>query len=126
MIVVAAVIIENGKLLLCHRNAKQIGWEFPGGKVDKGETEPQALQREILEELQLQIVVGRFCAESQIQAGDKIICLRAYYAAIIGGTLALNVHDQAVWIEPEEVLQHALLPADIPIAQAVLQNYKNV
>ncbi|CNI51207.1 pyrimidine (deoxy)nucleoside triphosphate pyrophosphohydrolase [Yersinia bercovieri] len=78
--VVAAIIERNGKVLLAQRNSSsdQAGlWEFPGGKVEAGENQPQALIRELAEELNIAATVTRYIATNQWDSGKNIIRLHA-------------------------------------------------
>lgn len=119
--VCAAVIRYEGKILLCHRDKEPGGWEFPGGKLEPGESFAQALVREIREELALDIAVGDFIAESYTSKGNIEIHLRAYDCRMVSGTLSLSAHDEFALLAPKDVLTYDLLPADIPIAKKVLE-----
>jgi len=95
------------------------GWEFPGGKVELGETLQQCLVREIKEEFCVEIVVGKLIAESKYKINDKIIHLIAFNAKIISGIITPSEHEEIVFVAPEKLLDYDLLPADIPIAKKV-------
>lgn len=118
-IVVAAVIQEEKRVLLVRRGPeqKQAGyWEFPGGKLEPGETYSQCIEREIFEELGLIIEAGDQVATSDFEYPNGAIRLVGMLASIKRGTLTLSVHDRYAWALPCELGSYMLAPADIPIA----------
>ena len=120
--VTAAVINKNGKILIARRKNSLCGnpgWEFPGGKVEEGETFQQCLIREIKEEFCLEIEVGKFVAESKYKTNNKIIHLIAFNAKIISGIITPSEHEEIIFVTPEKLLDYDLLPADIPIAKEI-------
>jgi 8-oxo-dGTP diphosphatase len=122
--VVAALIEHDGKILVTRRKEGQSHagfWEFPGGKIEGGETAEQALRREILEELGLEIDVGTLFATNQFDYKDFRIELLAYEATNPRGELVLVVHDKAEFVEVEKLLEYSLTAADVPIAQAYVE-----
>ena len=116
--VVAAVIERDGKILACRRAPhKSLAglWEFPGGKVEPGETDEVALAREILEELGIEITVGEFIAESVAPAGQAMIHLNAYWAeTTVAGEVSSTDHDRMEWLSPKDVSDYEWAPADVP------------
>lgn len=123
--VTAAVIQRGGEVLLARREAGShlAGyWEFPGGKVEKGESPEDCLAREIREELHLEATVGRFIASSLHTYGDREIELLAYEVALADGPIVLNDHDEVRWAPIPELLHHKLAPADVPIAERLQAN----
>jgi len=121
--VIAAVIKKNGKILIAKRKNSLCGnpgWEFPGGKVELGETFQQCLIREIKEEFCVEIVVGKLIAESKYKTNDKIIHLIAFNANIISGIITPLEHEEIIFVTPEKLLDYDLLPADIPIAEKII------
>lgn len=119
--VVAGILEQAGRVLLCLRHVPQ-GWEFPGGKIEAGESSEQALVREILEELGLHIAVGGYIGESHFYKGDKSIHLLAYQAKILAGEIQLFAHKAYAFVEPAELLGYDLLPADIDLAKEYLKH----
>ena len=118
--VTAAVIIQNEKVLITRRAAteKHAGWwEFPGGKVEDGETPEVCLRRELLEELGVDALIGDLLAESIFGYETGAIRLLAYRAEIRSGEIRLCVHDEFQWVSAADSLQCKLLPADRPIAE---------
>lgn len=118
--VTAAILEQDGKVLIARRSPgqKQAGlWEFPGGKLEAGETPEQCLERELTEELGLKIEVGPFFAENLYAYKSGTIRLMAYRARVWGGQLSLAVHSEIRWVSPAELLQYELSPADVKIAK---------
>ena len=122
----AAIIIEDGKVLLARRakGEKLAGyWEFPGGKREEGETIDECLVREIREELSLDIeVVGEFDTNDYEYPGGEIRLI-GLIAEIRNGVISKTVHDLVEWIEISSVLEYQLAPADIPLAERLRNDY---
>lgn len=114
--VVAAVIInEENKILITKRNLKkdQGGlWEFPGGKIEAGETEQEALKREIKEELDIEIEVEKRIGNKVHKYTEKEIDLIAYKAKKVNGNLQLLEHEDYHWIDKKEMEQFRFAEAD--------------
>jgi 8-oxo-dGTP diphosphatase len=120
-IVVGAAIVQDGRLLTVQRAepARLAGlWEFPGGKVERGETEVQALVRECQEELGLVLEIGDRVGP-EVRTATRRYLLRIYLARVIGGTLHLSEHLDARWLAPEQLRDVPWIPADLPIVEAV-------
>lgn len=120
--VVAAAIVEDGRVLSARRSpdrARGGRWELPGGKVEPGETDAQALAREIEEELGLRVEVGAELAVSEHAYPDLTVLLVALACRITGGELALRDHDDARWLGPDELDQVAWAEGDLPLLPAV-------
>ncbi|CFQ32923.1 MULTISPECIES: pyrimidine (deoxy)nucleoside triphosphate diphosphatase [Yersinia] len=121
--VVAAIIERNGKVLLAQRNSSsdQAGlWEFPGGKVEAGENQPQALIRELAEELNIAATVTRYIATNQWDSGKNIIRLHAWHIENFSGEPILHCHSALVWLLPQQAYHYPLAPADIPLLDAFI------
>ncbi|QLX27724.1 pyrimidine (deoxy)nucleoside triphosphate diphosphatase [Citrobacter freundii] len=121
--VVAAILERDGKILLAQRpaHADQPGmWEFAGGKLEPGESQPQALRRELHEELGIEAIVGQYVASHQREVSGRIIHLHAWHVPDYQGELHAHEHQQLVWCLPEEALTYPLAPADIPLLQAFI------
>ena len=125
MKLVTAAVIRVGENILVVRRApgeKLAGfWEFPGGKVEQSETLQDCLERELFEELNIATKVSGIVAVSDYNYENGSIKLIALEAEILHGELTLSVHDQLQWLPPIEILGLKLAPADIPIAQALLE-----
>lgn len=123
---VTAAIIRNGsKVLIARRGPKEklAGfWEFPGGKVEDGETLQECLRRELLEELNIHTRVLEVIAENEYHYDHGAIKLVALTAEIMSGEITPTVHDLVEWAEITTLLDYKLAPADIPIA-AKLREY---
>ena len=122
----AAIIIEDGKVLLARRakGEKLAGyWEFPGGKREEGETIDECLVREIREELSLDIeVVGEFDTSDYKYPGGRIRLI-GLLAEIQNGVISKTVHDLVEWRDISSVLDYQLAPADIPLAERLRNDY---
>ena len=121
--VTAACIYQNDMILICRRASEEklAGyWEFPGGKVERGETDKQCLQRELYEELGIVTEVTAFIAENTHHYDDLVVTLALYTANILEGVPTPTVHDTALWIDPCDLLKWNLAPADLPLALAVI------
>lgn len=91
-------------------------WEFPGGKIEPGESPEECLSREILEELGIKVtVLGHFADNDHIYPHGAIR-LKAYWVRWIEGVLAPTVHQKIRWVEPRELKRLEFAPADIPLA----------
>ena len=126
--VAAAIIVQEGCVLLARRQpgASLAGfWEFPGGKMEKGESPQQCLQRELREELEITAEVGPVIAENIHYYEDKTVHLLALKTTILTGIPQKKVHDRVAYISLHHLLSMKLAPADIPIAAAIIALYGN-
>lgn len=122
--VTAAIIRRDGKILICQRPAnKNCGllWEFPGGKIEAGETGEQCIVRECQEELGVKLSVERELTDITYEYPDRIIHLHFYLCGIAAGALEKKEHNAIAWIDPDEVDQYELCPAD----QAMICKFRN-
>ena len=120
--VVAAKICRGDTFLLCQRAAtksRPLMWEFVGGKVEAGETKPQALIRECQEELAVTLSVGDVFTEVTHFYPDLTVHLTLFNAAIASGTPQMLEHHDMRWITPAEINAFEFCPADIEILQKI-------
>jgi 8-oxo-dGTP diphosphatase len=124
--VVAAIITDGERILATQRGygAFKGMWEFPGGKIEAGEMPEQALQREIKEELQLEIAIQRFVSTVHYEYPDFILNMDCYLCDIVGGNMSLMEHQDAVWLVPEELTTIEWLPADVELVEQLRQIMK--
>jgi 8-oxo-dGTP diphosphatase len=121
--VVCGLIFNQGKILICRRNPSKLlagYWEFPGGKVEANETEEASLYRELLEELGMKVKVGKHFKSVIHPYETFTIELIAYRCIFEEASYQLTDHDEYKWIDPKDVLNWKLAPADIPIAEALI------
>lgn len=112
--VVAAVIVHEGKVYATERGYGEFkgGWEFPGGKIEKGEAPEEALKREIKEELATEISVGQYLGTVEYDYPSFHLSMRCYVCTVISGHLTLLEHIAARWLDKEHLEDVDWLPAD--------------
>ncbi len=122
--VVAAIIERDGLILCAQRKAGgelSKKWEFPGGKVEAGETHHQALVREIDEELGINIKAGPLFMAVDYQYADFSITMHCYLATILEGQPAVREHLAIQWLRSDELRKLDWAPADMPIVEKLMQ-----
>lgn len=124
--VVAALIWDGSRFMICQRpahKARGLLWEFVGGKVEPGETKPQALIRECQEELGITVSPRELFMELDHVYPDLTIHLSLYHCIIAAGTPQLLEHNALRWITPSEIPQYDFCPADAEILEQIQRNY---
>ena len=121
--VVAAVLRDGRRIFATQRGYGpwKDWWEFPGGKIEEGETPEEALAREIREELDTEITVGEKLADVEYDYPDFHLSMACFSCRIISGFPVLKEHESAGWLLPEELDSVRWLPADLEIIHQ-LQN----
>ena len=127
--VVCALIEREGRLLVTRRAPGQAlagFWEFPGGKVEPGETSSEALARELREELGTEAVIGESLGFSTVESGGRLIVLEGRLAALRGAVGATPVHDRWRWADPAEIDRSTLASADHSLLDTWVSRYGRV
>jgi 8-oxo-dGTP diphosphatase len=119
-----AIIERDGLILAAQRSAAMslpLKWEFPGGKIHDGETPEQCLRRELVEEMGVQISVGRGLPATTHYYPDFTVTLYPFVCAIESGEIVLHEHAAIVWLPPERLFELDWAEADWPILRDMLR-----
>jgi 8-oxo-dGTP diphosphatase len=116
--VVCGIIFDRENVFICRRKQEKSlagYWEFPGGKIEGNETKKEALLRELLEELEMEVNIKEFIGQSNYDYGDFKIELYGYNCQLISYKGKLTDHDSYEWLEFNKLKKYQLAPADIPL-----------
>lgn len=129
MTVVAAAVVKGDRVLAVRRAPGQKlegKWEFPGGKVEAGETDRAALKREMQEELGILGEAGDFIGESEFEYAFGRISLKLYLFHWQSGEISLTVHDRMDWVTASDLAGVDFAPADVPLAESLAGRMREV
>jgi 8-oxo-dGTP diphosphatase len=122
--VTAAVIEKDGKILIAKRKREDaLGgkWEFPGGKLESGETPEECLTRELREELGIETRIEAFLCSSRFVYRHMDVELLAYRTSYVSGEIRLHEHERAVWVLPEDLKEYDFSDADKPVVKRLAE-----
>lgn len=119
--VVAAVIRDKNRIFATQRGYGDLkgGWEFPGGKIEIGETPQEALKREIMEELETEIKVGKLIDIIEYDYPTFHLCMECFWCEIVKGNLVLKEHEDARWLTKEQLGEVEWFPADVKLIEKI-------
>ncbi len=127
-VVCAIIENENGEVFCCKRGpgrALEGFWEFPGGKVETGETPEEALQREIWEELSTEINVDEYLCTVEFDYPKFHLTMHCYVCSLLTEALHLNEHEAARWLKNNELDSVKWLPADVKVIERLKEEKWN-
>ncbi len=119
-LIAAAIIEQNGKILIAQRAKKDSlfgKWEFPGGKVEEGETLEECLKRELFEELGIQAEVGEYFCTSTFYYNNILFDMCVFKVPAFCGNIQLNEHSAIAWVTPNELNQYSFPEPDLPVVE---------
>lgn len=119
--VVCAIIQRDGEIFATQRGYGEFKdwWEFPGGKVEEGESEPEALVREIKEELNADIAVGPYLCQAEYDYDTFHLSMACYLCSLENGHIDLLEHEDAKWLDAQTIDSVRWLPADVIVVEAI-------
>ncbi|SDY49532.1 8-oxo-dGTP diphosphatase MutT [Tindallia californiensis] len=125
MIHVTAAILRNesNKILIARRPpGKNLAgyWEFPGGKIEENESPEESLKRELKEEMNITVEVGKQLGETTHTYDTFTVHLMLYETALLSGDIQLKEHDRMAWVAAEELLDYLMAPADLPMIENLI------
>lgn len=126
--VVAAIIKKDNKIFATQRGYGEFkgGWEFPGGKIETGETFQQALTREIKEELETEISIDKFFMTVNYDYANFHLTMHCFLCSIKEGNLTLLEHSASKWLDMENIDSVEWLPADVEVVNQLKEYYNKL
>lgn len=126
--VAAAIIIHDNQIFVTQRGYGEFkdGWEFPGGKIEEGETSQEALVREIKEELDTEIEVKDFLETVEYDYPEFHLSMDCFFCTIKSGELVLKEHEAAKWLTVETLDSVDWLPADQALVQSITKHMEEI
>ena len=121
--VACAIIIQKEKVLAARRSESMtlpLKWEFPGGKIEAGETPADCLKRELMEELGIAVSIGAPLPPATHSYDDFTVTLYPFICRMTAGAITLHEHQEVTWIEPRQMLNLDWAAADLPIISSFL------
>ena len=120
---------ENGEILCTLRDLGKYEyvsykWEFPGGKIEEGETKIETLARELMEELKIKVEIGDFYYQVEHDYPDFHLSMTLYKCKFLDQELKLMVHKDYKWLKPQDIMSLEWAKADLPVAQKIYDDYK--
>lgn len=122
LIVVAGVAQRAGRVMVCRRRAEAsngLKWEFPGGKIEPGESPEEALRREIREELDTVVDVGERLCDVEWDYPEFHLSMGCYLCTVVSGELTLREHESARWLDDAHLEDVNWLPADRTVIEEI-------
>lgn len=116
--VACAIIEQSGKVLAAQRSASMslpLKWEFPGGKIEAGESPEECLNRELMEELGVSVRIGVALPPATHSYTDFTVTLHPFTCSLAGGVIIMHEHHALQWIEPERMPELDWAAADLPV-----------
>ena len=123
--VVAAIIKDGNKVFISKRGYGEFRgkWEFPGGKIEEGETGEEAVVREIKEELRSTVKVLKFFGEINDVHGDRCFNVKFFICELVEGNLELTEHLASKWVEPKNIIADEFMEADKVIIDKLVKDF---
>ncbi len=121
--VACAIIEQDGAVLTAQRSATMslpLKWEFPGGKIEAGETAEECLIRELREELGVSIFIGSALSPATHSYQDFTVTLYPFICRLTGGTVTMHEHHALKWVEPQQMPELDWAAADLPVISEYL------
>jgi len=127
--VTCAIIAHANKILICQRSASMklpLKWEFPGGKIETGESKEDCLRREINEELNIDITIRKALTMVEHHYADFSLQLYPFVCSLQSGEVKALEHAQAIWVAIDQLLDYDWADADLPIVSEYITYAKSI